>query len=72
MATSSYVGINVSKARLDIAVSGKEPVWQVDNTADGIAQLVKEMVDLQPELVVVEATGGYQHSVVVLRFITTL
>ena len=64
MTTSSYVGIDVSKDRLDIAVSGKEQVWQVDNTADGIAQLVKQMAEMQPELIVVEATGGYQRSVV--------
>ena len=64
MTTSSYVGIDVSKDRLDIAVSGKEQVWQVDNTADGIAQLVKEMAEMQPELIVVEATGGYQRGVV--------
>ncbi len=63
MATSSYVGIDVSKAKLDLAVlEGCE--WQVDNTPDGIAQLVKEMVELQPELIVVEATGGYQRAVV--------
>src|SRR5215216_1416536 len=63
MATSSYVGIDVSKAKLDLAVlEGCE--WQRDNTPDGIAQLVKEMVELQPELIVVEATGGYQRSVV--------
>ena len=64
MTTSSYVGIDVSKARLDIAVLGKEQLWQVENGADGIAQLVKEMVGLQPELIVVEATGGYQRSIV--------
>ena len=64
MTTSSCVGIDVSKARLDIGVLGKEPVWQVDNTGDGIAQLVKQMADLQPELIVVEATGGYQRAVV--------
>jgi transposase len=63
MATSSYVGIDVSKARLDVAELGGR-VWQVDNSADGIAQLVKEMVELQPELIVVEATGGYQRAVV--------
>ena len=64
MATSSYVGIDVSKARLDIAVLGEKQPWQVDNTADGIAQLVKQMAEMQPELIVVEATGGYQRSVV--------
>ena len=64
MATSSYVGIDVSKARLDIAELGEKQPWQVDNTADGIAQLVKQMAEMQPELIVVEATGGYQRSVV--------
>ena len=64
MTTSSYVGIDVSKARLDIAVLGEKQPWQVDNTADGIAQLVKQMAEMQPELIVVEATGGYQRSVV--------
>lgn len=65
MATSSeaYVGIDVSKARLDVAVPGGR-VWQVDNTPDGIARLVQQMAEMQPELIVVEATGGYQRNVV--------
>jgi transposase len=64
MATSSYVGIDVSKDRLDVAVLGERQAKQFSNTKDGIAQLVKDMVDLQPELIVVEATGGYQRAVV--------
>jgi transposase len=66
MATSSetYVGIDVSKDRLDVAVLGEKQEKHVSNTKDGIAQLVKQMVDLQPELIVVEATGGYQRVVV--------
>ena len=64
MATSSYVGIDVAKSRLDVAVLGKERVWQVDNTRDGITRLVEQMQELQPELIVVEATGGYQRGVV--------
>ena len=64
MATSSYAGIDVSKDKLDVAALGEECTWQVDNTPDGNAQLVKQMVELQPELIVVEATGGYQRSVV--------
>jgi transposase len=62
MATSGYVGIDVSKDRLDVAVLGEEPGWQVDNTQEGIARLVEQMQDLQPELIVVEATGGYQRA----------
>src|SRR5215207_9294234 len=66
MATSSeaYVGIDVSKARLDVVVLGERQEIQVENSQEGIAQLVKQMADLQPELIVVEATGGYQRAVV--------
>ena len=64
MATSSYVGIDVSKDNLDVAVLGEKQTWQVDNTPNGITHLVKQMADLQPELIVVEATGGYQRRVV--------
>jgi transposase len=64
MATSNYVGIDVSKDRLDVAMLGENQAKQFSNAKDGIAQLVKEMVELQPELIVVEATGGYQRAVV--------
>jgi len=68
MATSSYVGIDVSKDRLDVAVLGEERVWQVDNTQEGIVSLVEEMQEVCPELIVVEATGGYQRAVVEALF----
>ena len=66
MTTSSevYVGIDVSKERLDVAVLGVKQEWQVDNTKTGITELVKQMQELGPELIVVEATGGYQRAVV--------
>src|SRR5687767_12090784 len=74
MATSSetYVGIDVSKDRLDVAILGKDRVWQVDNTRDGITCLVQQMQELQPELIVVEATGGYQRAVVEALFVAGL
>ena len=64
MATSSYIEIDVSKDRLDVAVLGEKQAWQVDNTCKGIGELVAWMLEVQPELIVVEATGGYQRSVV--------
>lgn len=64
MTTSSYVGIDVSKDSLDVAVLGEERGGQVDNTPNGIVKLVEQMENLQPELIVVEATGGYQRAVV--------
>ena len=74
MATSSgcYVGIDVSKDRLDVAVLGEERVCQVENTPDGIASLVQQMQALQPELIVVEATGGYQRAVMDALFVAGL
>ena len=60
----NYVGIDVSKDRLDVAVLGEKREWQVDNTARRHCKLVQQMEELQPELIVVEATGGYQRAVV--------
>jgi len=70
MATRSgtYVGIDVSKDRLDVAMLGERQARQVDNTSQGIAQLAEWMQELQPELIVVEATGGYQRAVVETLF----
>ena len=70
MATSSgkYVGIDVSKDRLDVAVLGERQEKQMGNTQKGIAELVQWMQELQPELIVVEATGGYQRAVVEALF----
>ena len=72
MATSSYVGIDVSKDWLDVAVLGEGREWQVDNNPEGIAKLVQQMQDVCPELIVVEATGGYQRAVVEALFHTGL
>jgi transposase len=65
MTTSSevYVGIDVSKDKLDVAVLGEKHTWQVENTKGGIQKLVRQMQKVCPELIVVEATGGYQRSV---------
>lgn len=66
MTTSSrkFVGIDVAKEKLDIAVLGEKKASQVGNDEDGIAKLIKKLQTLNPELIVVEATGGYQRAVV--------
>jgi transposase len=59
MQTSSpeaFVGIDVSKARLDVAAEGTAP-FSVENTPEGIAGLVARLVPMRPTLVVLEATG---------------
>ena len=58
------MGIDVSKDKLDVAVLGESQVHQADNTVAGILELVKQIQAIEPELIVVEATGGYQRSVV--------
>jgi transposase len=66
MTTSSgkFVGVDVAKEKLDIAVLGETKESQVGNDEKGIAKLIKKMLALRPDLIVVEATGGYQRAVV--------
>ena len=66
------MGIDVSKDRLEVAVLGEKQEKQVDNTSQGIAQLVEWMQELQPELMVVEATGAYQGGVAEALFVAGL
>lgn len=58
----AYVGIDVSKATLDIAQEDGT-VQHVTNNARGIAELVTQLQAMSPVLVVLEATGIYHHSV---------
>ena len=58
--TPVFVGVDVSKARLDAAATGSDETWSVSNTASGIAQLLKRLQELGPALVVMEATGGFE------------
>jgi transposase len=55
-----FVGIDVSKARLDVAVHEPATHWSTDNTDRGIAELVERLKDLHPSLIVLEATGGFE------------
>lgn len=66
--SESYVGIDVSKDKLDVAVVGQKKVAQVSNTKKGIAKWVKEILKLNTKLIVVEATGGYEEAVVQALF----
>lgn len=59
-----FVGIDVSKSRLDVAVRPSGEIWQFTNDEAGFASLVGRLKPLEPKLVVMEATGGYQAPVV--------
>ena len=58
----TYIGIDVSKATLDVAVHGG-PLQQVANDGPGIATVVAQLGALSATLIVLEATGVYHHSV---------
>lgn len=58
-----FVGIDVSKQRLDVHARPSGEDWSVANDAKGHAELVGKLASLSPTLVVLEATGGYQAAV---------
>lgn len=57
---SIYIGIDVAKGRLDIAVRPGKEELSVDNDEAGIGTLVSRLKSLKPVLVVLEATGGLE------------
>ena len=59
----TYFGIDVAKNHLDLAQDGKSEIWRVDNSKQGIAQLVREVTRASEPFVVLEATGGYEVAV---------
>jgi len=58
--TLLFAGVDVSKARLDVALSDADSVWSVPNAEAGIHELVERLRELAPALVVMEATGGFE------------
>ena len=56
----NFVGIDVSKAALDVAVRPGGTAFRVANDPRGLAELVERLRPLRPALVVLEATGGYE------------
>lgn len=55
-----YIGIDVSKANLDIDAYPRAHRTRFSNDETGRRQLVNELKNLQPKLVVLEATGGLE------------
>jgi transposase len=55
-----FVGIDVAKDRLDVHLRPRGEAFAVARDGDGLAQLVERLQALAPQLVVMEATGGYE------------
>ncbi len=55
-----FIGIDICKARLDVADNANSLPWSVANNDAGIAALVERLHVLHPTLIVMEATGGLE------------
>ncbi len=58
-----YVGVDVSKARLDIAARPGGEAWGLPNDEEGVEELLGRLGVMRPSLVVLEASGGYERAV---------
>jgi transposase len=60
ISSNIYVGIDVSKSTLDVAIGTDGEYWQASNDQNGIQRTISRLVDIQPELIIVESTGGLE------------
>jgi transposase len=56
-----WVGVDVSKQRLDVAVRPGDESWSQQNSQAGIKTLTRRLKKLSPQRIVLEATGGYEY-----------
>ena len=61
--TPLFVGLDVSKAHVDVAVRPDGPAWRSATEAAGLAALVARLRPLHPTVIVVEASGGWERAV---------
>jgi transposase len=57
---SIFVGIDVSKDRLDVAVRPSGTAFVVERNARGLEMLVARLRELSPHIIALEATGGFE------------
>jgi|APFre7841882724_1041349.scaffolds.fasta_scaffold16211_2 transposase len=70
--SSVYVGIDVSKSQLDIAIGKDGEYWKANNDQLGIQRTIERLKTIQPELVIVESTGGLEIALITELFATGL
>ncbi len=58
-----FIGIDVSKERLDVAIRPSGERVSVTNDRAGIEVLIQRLREVQPSLIVLEATGGLERGV---------
>lgn len=57
---SEFIGIDVSKSQLDVRVHVSGECMTADNTEAGLLCLAERLKAIAPELIVMEASGGYE------------
>ena len=57
---ATYVGIDVAKAQVDVAVRPTDDRWEIPHDEAGIRQLVSRLKTLEPAMVLLEASGGLE------------
>jgi transposase len=60
MSEKQWVGIDVCQKYLDVYVRPSSQSFQLTNNEVGISKLIQRLVKIQPELIVLEATGGME------------
>jgi transposase len=58
--SKTFIGIDVSKQHLDVAVLPTNDTWRTPNHPDELPALVKRLAALRPSRIVLEATGGLE------------
>ena len=58
--TETFIGIDISKATLDVAIWQSDQYRKISNDSKGMQILIEWLSVLTPTLIVLEATGGYE------------
>lgn len=69
-----FIGIDVSKTQLDVAIHGQKEGWQVARDHAGLSELVRRLREAPSpiSLVVLEATGGLERDVAITLALATI
>jgi transposase len=70
--SKAFIGVDVSKERLDCVSRPTGTAFSYDNTPPGIAALVQWVEAQQPQLIVLEATGGLERPLVAALVVAQL
>ena len=60
METKVFVGVDVCKDSLDVAIGPGKEIITFTNDQKGVEALIKKLSRIGPELIVLESTGGYE------------